>query len=168
MLSNLVASGIFYILAAVIVIFAIMAVTLKNIFHCALSLVMALLAIAGIYIYLEAEFLAIIQILIFVGAIMTLIIFAIMLTLKITDKNIKQHNEQRVLSFFIAAGCAAFLIFIFSFFKEVPVAGGFESPQLVDIGKELLTKYALPFEVISVILLAALIGAVVISSKEQE
>lgn len=168
MLSNLVTSGIFYIFAAAIVIFAIMAVTLKNIFHCALSLVVALLAIAGIYIYLEAEFLAIIQILIFVGAIMTLIIFAIMLTLKITDKNIKQHNEQRVLSFFISGGCAAFLIFIFSFFKELPVAGGFESPPLVDIGKELLTKYALPFEVISVILLAALIGAVVISGKEQE
>lgn len=166
MLSNLVPAGIFYILAAVIIIFAVMAVTLKNIFHCALSLVMALLAVAGIYIYLEAEFLAVIQILIFVGAIMTLVIFAIMLTFKITDKNLKQHNEQRGISFLVSAGLAVFLIFVFSFFKGVPASGGFKSPQLADIGRELLTRYALPFEVISVILLAALIGAIVISNKE--
>lgn len=166
MLSNLIPAGIFYLLAFIIVIFAALAVTLKNIFHCALSLVMALLAVAGIYIYLEAEFLAIIQILIFVGAIMTLIIFAIMLTFKITDKNLKQHNEQRGLSLLISGSLCAFLIFIFSFFKSVPSAGSLKSPELADIGKELLIKYALPFELISVILLAVLIGAIVISNKE--
>ncbi len=166
MLNDLAPAGIFYLIAAVIVIFAVMTVTLKNIFHCALSLVMALLAIAGIYIYLDAEFLAIIQILIFVGAIMTLIIFAIMLTFKITDKNLRQHNEQRNLSLFISGALAVFLIFVFSFFKSAPSTGALNYPELSDIGKELLTKYALPFEVVSVILLAALIGAVVISSKE--
>lgn len=166
MLNNLASSAIFYILAAVAVIFAVMTVTLKNMFHCALSLVMVLLAVAGIYIYLEAEFLAVVQILIFVGAIMTLIIFGIMLTLKIADKKLNQHNEQRFAGFLISAGLAAFLIFIFSFFHSRPEQAVLKSPSLTVIGRELLTKYVLPFEVISIILLAALIGAVVISSKE--
>lgn len=166
MLSNLTAISIFYIIASVIVIFSLMTVTLKNIFHSALSLIVALLGIAAIYIYLEAEFLAVVQVLIYVGAIMTLIIFAIMLTLKISDKSLKQHNQQKLISFLIALGMGMILIFVFiqidGQIKEV----SFKSPTLINIGQELLTKYALPFEVISIILLTALIGAIVISRKE--
>lgn len=165
MWSNFVASILFYLIAGIIVIFSFMAVTLKNIFHSALSLIVALLGVAAVYIYLNAEFLALLQILIYVGAIMTLIIFGIMLTLKISDKTLQQHNKQQLLSFLISGALAALLISIFTRFKVSKVTS-VTTPSLAQIGKELLSKYALPFEIISIVLLAALIGAVVISSKD--
>lgn len=166
MLSNLTASAVFYLMAGIIIIFAILTVTLKNIFHSALSLIAVLLGVAAVYIYLEAEFLAMVQILIYVGAIMALIIFAIMLTLKISDKTLKQNNEQKLISFLIAASMAIFLISILLQIGANLKTTSFNPPSLVDIGGELLTRYALPFEVISLILLAALIGAAVVSRKD--
>lgn len=166
MWSEIVSSGIFYAIAGIIVLFALLSVTLRNIFHSALSLVAALLGVAAVYIYLDAEFLALIQALIYVGAIMTLIIFGIMLTLKISDKGLRQHNRQRFFSFLISGSMAALLISVFirsNFKKPVLIQAG---PSLQDIGRLLLTKYALPFEIISVVLLAALIGAVAISRKD--
>src|SRR3989338_4409603 len=166
MWSDFASSGIFYAVAGITVLFALLSVTLKNIFHSALSLIVALLGVAAVYIYLDAEFLALLQVLIYVGAIMTLIIFGIMMTLKISDKSLRQHNRQKFLSFLISGAMAALLISIFvrSNFKKACAI----QPQvsLQDIGRLLLTKYALPFEIISVILLAALIGAVVISRKD--
>ncbi|TAN60864.1 NADH-quinone oxidoreductase subunit J [bacterium] len=166
MWNNLAAAGIFYAIAGLIVVFALLSVTLRNIFHSALALIVALLGIAAIYIYLDAEFLALVQVLIYVGAIMTLIIFGIMLTLKISDRTLKQHNQQRLLAFLIAGSMGFVLIVIFSRFRVKEVVSSKAAPALADIGRELLTKYALPFEVISVVLLAALIGAIVVSSKE--
>jgi NADH-quinone oxidoreductase subunit J len=166
MWNNFAAAGIFYAIAGLIVVFALLSVTLRNIFHSALALIVALLGIAAIYIYLDAEFLALVQVLIYVGAIMTLIIFGIMLTLKISDRTLKQHNQQRLLAFLIAGSMGLVLIVIFSRFRVKEVVSSKAAPALADIGRELLTKYALPFEVISVVLLAALIGAIVVSSKE--
>lgn len=166
MWNNLVPLSIFYLVACLIIIFSILTVTLKNIFHSALSLIVILFGVAAIFVYLEAEFLAIVQILIYVGAITTLIIFAIMLTTRISDKSLKQSNEQKLISFLIAFSMAIFLIFIFIQINGQVETTSFRSPPLGDIGKELLTIYALPFELISVILLAALIGAVVIGRKE--
>ena len=166
MWSDFASSGIFYAIAGIIIVFALLSVTLRNIFHSALALIAALLGVAAVYIYLDAEFLALLQVLIYVGAIMTLIIFGIMMTLKISDKSLRQHNRQKFLSFLISGAMAALLISIFvrSNFKKACAI----QPQvsLQDIGRLLLTKYALPFEIISVILLAALIGAVVISRKD--
>ena len=166
MWSDFASSGIFYAVAGIIILFALLSVTLRNIFHSALALIAALLGVAAVYIYLDAEFLALLQVLIYVGAIMTLIIFGIMMTLKISDKSLRQHNRQKFLSFLISGAMAALLISIFvrSNFKKACAI----QPQvsLQDIGRLLLTKYALPFEIISVILLAALIGAVVISRKD--
>ena len=85
---------IFYILGAAILIAAFMVVTLRNIFHSALFLVATFFFVAGIYLMLNAEFLAAVQILIYVGAVTILILFAIMLTHKIHSKSIRQVNEQ--------------------------------------------------------------------------
>ncbi len=166
MWSNLIALNIFYIIAGIVIIFSIMTVTLKNIFHSALSLILVLFGIAAVYIYLEAEFLALVQILIYVGAITVLIIFAIMLTAKISDKSLKQNNEQKPISFLISLTAAVILIFVLIQVNSSTKAIDFKSPSLMSIGKELLTKYVLPFELISLILLAALIGAIVIGRKD--
>ncbi len=166
MWSNIVSPAIFYGIAASIVIFSLLSVTLRNIFHSALSLIVALMGIAAVYIYLDAEFLALVQVLIYVGAIMTLIIFGIMLTLKISDRTLRQHNRQKLLSFLIAGAMAVLLISVFLRFRIKEAVSVNPAPALADIGRELLTKYALPFEVISVILLAAFIGAIAVSRKE--
>jgi NADH:ubiquinone oxidoreductase subunit 6 (subunit J) len=94
---------IFYILGAAILIAALMVVTLRNVFHSALFLVATFFFVAGIYLMLNAEFLAAVQVLIYVGAVTILILFAITLTHKIHSKSIRQVNEQ-VLPAFIITG----------------------------------------------------------------
>ena len=166
MWSDFLSGSIFYLIAIVSIIFAILSVTLKNMFHSALALIVMLLGVAAVYIYLDAEFLALVQVLIYVGAIMALVIFAVMLTAEIYNKNIKRHNQQKLISLIIASGMAGFLIFVLSRFKAKNGISFFEPLTLSMIGKELLTKYVLPFELISIILLAALVGSAAISKKE--
>lgn len=86
--------SLFYLLSGIILISALLVVTLRNVFHSALMLVVAFFMVAGIYLMLNAEFLAAVQVLIYVGAITILIIFAIMLTYQIQSKSIRQTNEQ--------------------------------------------------------------------------
>ena len=87
--------GVVYGIMALSVIAAIGVVTLRNLFHAALFLAGVLLGTAGLFISLHADFLAMVQILIYVGAVLTLIIFAIMLTGRISDPSIKQKNNQK-------------------------------------------------------------------------
>jgi NADH:ubiquinone oxidoreductase subunit 6 (subunit J) len=112
---------IFYALGILIVISALMVVTLRNIFHSALSLVAAFFLVAGIYVMLSAELLAAVQVLIYVGAITILILFAIMLTHKIYAKSIRQVNEQVVPAMIIAVLLLAISVFtIIRTFGDAP------------------------------------------------
>ena len=159
---------VFWILSFVIVVSAIMVVSLKNVFHCALFLVLALFSVAGIYILLEAEFLAAAQVLIYVGAIAILLIFAIMLTRNLASTAIRQTNENVLVSFFVSVVFAfATVILIGSTHVWQYAKEGFVGDNVMTIGKLLMTKYVLPFEVVSVLLLAAMIGAIVLARKER-
>ncbi len=158
--------AVFYILAGIIIGSAVMVVTVKNIFHSALFLVLCFFAVAGIYVLLEAEFVAAVQVLIYVGAITVLIIFAIMLTSQIYSPSIKQSNEQVVPSFLIVF---ALLIATLVVLSNTAWRVGSELPKessTLTIGKLLMTSYVLPFEVVSIVLLVALVGAIVIAKKE--
>ena len=157
---------VFYLLSLVIIFSALMVVTLKNIFHCALFLILTLFMVAGIYILLNAEFLAAVQVLIYVGAVSILIIFAIMLTSQLTSKKIIQTNEQATV-----AGLVAMFFLVASqlaFWKTNWNIGEVTLPEnnILTLGKLLMTDFVLPFEVVSILLLAALIGAVVLARKE--
>ena len=157
---------VFYILAGTIILSAIMVVTMKNIFHSALFLVLCFFSVAGIYVLLEAEFVAAVQVLIYVGAITVLMIFAIMLTSQIYSPSIKQSNEQVVPALLVIITLlAATLITLAKTNWRVQTALVTEQ-SVTTIGKSLLTVYALPFEVVSVVLLVALVGAIVIAKKE--
>ena len=157
---------VFYCIAAVVLISSLLAVTLKNMFHSALFLALSFVGIAGIYLFLGAEFLAAIQVLIYVGAIVTLIIFVIMLTARISDASIRQTNEQKFISFIVAM--SIFILLSSIILKNGMVRAGIKSNvKTADIGRELITTYGLPFEVISVVLLIALIGAIILSRKEK-
>lgn len=143
-------------------VFAFLSVVSRDIFHCAVWLALTLLSIAGIYFYLEAEFLGVIQVLVYVGGIITLFVFAIKLTAHMGDAAIKQTNKQVVPSVIVTG------ILLYSLLKVVssnpwqavqPQAPVF---SLKDLGRALMTTYVLPFEFVSLLLLAVMVGAIVI------
>ena len=144
-------------------------VLLPNLFHSALCLVAALIGVAILYLALQAEFIAIVQILLYVGAVATLIIFAIMLTYRLGDKAIPQTNRQSLPA---ALALTAFVGLVTSLlFKMNWVGGGGAAPvsrvDTLALGRALLGAYVFPFEVVSVVLIAALIGAVVIARQNE-
>ena len=164
---------VFWILAFVSVVSAILVVSLKNIFHCALFLILCLFSVAGIYITLEAEFLAAAQVLIYVGAVAILMIFAIMLTSNLASSAIRQSNENVLVSAFVSI-VFAFAMFIMlggtrNIWHDIrpQVPGDLATDNILNLGKLLMTKFVLPFEVVSVLLLAAMIGAIVLARKER-
>jgi len=128
--------------------------------------VLCFFGVAGIYILLSAEFLAAVQVLIYVGAITILMIFAIMLTAKLYSAKIRQSNEQVIPGIIIVAALLVATIFTLSRTAWKLSYETAEAQSTIGIGKLLLTKYVLPFEVVSVILLTALIGAIIIARKE--
>ena len=149
-------------------------VLLPNIFHAALCLVATLLGVAVIYLALQAEFIAVVQILLYVGAVMTLVIFAIMLTHRIGDQTIPQRNRQSLPAFLgvsIFAGLLGSLLLKMDWQALAnPVASNgislYGRSGTLVLGKALLGEYVFPFEVVSVVLIAALIGAIVIARKD--
>lgn len=159
--------AIFYILAAVIVGSGVMVVTLKNVFHSLLFLVLCLFSVAGIYVLLHAEFVAAVQVLIYVGAVTVLLIFAIMMTAKIYSPSLRQFNEQVVPGLIIVGTILVVTLWVLSRtawkVSEDVFAG---QSTTMAIGKSLLTTYVLPFEVVSVVLIAALIGAIIIARRD--
>ena len=161
-------SSAFWVLSFVILVSAIMVVSLKNVFHCALFLVLCLFSVAGIFILLDAEFLAAAQVLIYVGAVAILIIFAIMLTNNITNRAIKQTNENGLVSLFV---CLCFAVGSIMLIAKThswnTTVNDLATDNSLIIGKYLMTEFMLPFEIISVLLLAAMIGAIALARKEQ-
>lgn len=144
---------------------ALGAVLLRNIFHSALCLVGTLVGVAVIYFSLHAEFIAVVQILLYVGAVMTLVIFAIMLTHRIGDQTIPQANNQS-LPAFLALGGFVVLMATFLLKSRWSAAPSTTLVNTLILGEALLGEYVFPFEVISVILIAALIGALVIARRD--
>ena len=160
------AQPVFYLLALAMILSALMVVTLKNIFHCAIFLILTLFCVAGIYILLHAEFLAAVQVLIYVGAVSVLMIFAIMLTSQLSSKKIEQTNEQVTV-----AGLISIVFLVASMKAMLKTSWNISEVTLpvnniMTLGKLLMTEFVLPFEVVSILLLAALIGAVVLARKE--
>lgn len=166
---------LFWIIAAITIVSALMVVSLKNIFHCALFLILTLFSVAGIYVLLDAEFLAAAQVLIYVGAVSILIIFAIMLSENLASKKIVANNDHVILGFFVSLSFALASVLItkatildkeFSafFFTD---RGTLPTDNILMIGKYLMTDFMLPFEVVSVLLLGAMIGAIVLARKER-
>ena len=157
----------FWILSVVILVSGFMVVSLKNIFHCAIFLIFCLSGVAGIYILLNAEFLAAAQVLIYVGAVAVLMIFAIMLTSDLASRKIVQTNQNAMMAFF---ACLVFVLgavvligltHVWNYARETLPA-----ENVLTIGKLLMTRFMLPFEVVSVLLLAAMIGAIVLARRE--
>ena len=156
---------VFAIVFAVAGIAGTLLVSSKNVVHAALYLVAALGSIAALFLLLGAEFVGWTQILIYVGAIVVLLLFGIMLT-KAPIGGTTLDNQQRGVAFVVAAGTFGVLTWlIWDAFgdKEVPLD---QAVRTADIGKSMFDRFVLPFEAISVLLLAALVGAIVLARKD--
>jgi NADH:ubiquinone oxidoreductase subunit 6 (subunit J) len=147
---------------------ALAVVTNKNIFHSALFLIVALLGVAGLYVLLEAPFIAVVQVLIYVGAVSTLILFAIMLTRRLMNAGERQRNEQWLLSAIVAVGLFVVLVLLLVQVNWPVVNVAVPDDYLNRLGQDLMGRYVLPFEVAAVLLLAALVGAIVIARERVE
>jgi NADH-quinone oxidoreductase subunit J len=157
----------FYAVAGVALLGALGVLFLRNLFHAALSLILSLFAVAALFVLLGAEFLAGVQVLIYVGAVAILILFAVMLTQRITSRNVKQYARAVVPAFLAVAGLAAVAALVM-LKVELPAAAPLpESSALEELADLLLSRYLLPFEVISLLLLGALVGAIVLARKEE-
>jgi NADH-quinone oxidoreductase subunit J len=155
----------FKILGLAAVMFAVAAVTLRNIFHCALALAAMFFALSGVFVLLDADFLAVVQILIYVGAIVILMIFAIVLTERITSGAMRQTNNLVIPGILL---CLALLAGLISVIRVVGWPGEAAGPQqetIKVIGRQLLSTHVEAFEVASVLLLAALVGAVFLGKE---
>jgi NADH:ubiquinone oxidoreductase subunit 6 (subunit J) len=158
---------IFVVLSLITLGAAIMVVISRKLFRSALWLILAFLGIAAIFILLNAEFLAVVQILVYIGAISTLIIFAIMLSHSVMDPAEPRFNEQ----WGLAGGFAAlFFVVLAAIVVRVrwPVmVGVVPSDAIQRLGVEFVGPYTIPFEVASVLLVVAMIGAIIIAREHE-
>lgn len=156
---------VFLVLAAVTVIGALGTVLMRNIVHSAFYLVLSFIGVAGVYIMLQADFLFAVQILIYVGAVATLILFAVMLTRGIRGEQ-PQNNNQ-----IIPAGIMALLLFgaVLTpvILNTAWPASAVSAPETTTalLGQELMGTYALPFEVAGLLLLVALVGSIIVARE---
>jgi len=158
--------AIFYFLAAFTVWAAAVVVLGKSIVRAAVALIFGFCGMAALYVLLDAEFLAAVQVLIYVGGITILLLFAIMLTSRIGAKTARVINDQVALSAIAAGGLLIGLIYA-STSGIAAISGPPQLPETTPfLGRALLTTYALPFEAVSILLLAAMVGAIILARKE--
>ena len=182
------AHNLFYVLAGVILVSGFLALFLRNLFHCALFLALTMFGISGVFLYLNAEFLAAVQVLIYVGAVTVLMIFGIMLTRDVMDEKTRAMNRQVFLSAVVAVGIGFILVKAIgqSAFQandhptavvaiaatdngQASTASPAGASDVYALGPELIRPdrgFAFAFEFVSILLLSALVGAIVIARKD--
>jgi len=158
----------FAILAVLIISSAVFMITFTKVVHMVISLAVVFLSLAGMYVLLEAEFVAFVQVLIYAGAVSILMIFGIMMT---------QHDEpeqpkQPLIQALILSGSVALFAILFYVIQSTNFtpSTGFDAgaDNTKAIGELLYTQHVIPFELISVLLTVAFIGAIVLAKKEEE
>src|ERR1044072_1840724 len=157
---------VFYLVALLVVASAAMVAFSHNIIYSAFSLLGTFAGVAGIYVFLGADFVAAVQLLIYVGGILVLILFAVMLTHRITDVQITNRSAGRLPGLIIVGALVYLLIETLRVNPWVKTKAVVYAATTANIGDLFLYTYLLPFELASLVLLAALIGAVVLSRKE--
>jgi len=165
----MVEAAAFYILAALILGFGALVITARSTVHSVLFLVADFLCVAALYVTLQAEFLAVIQVMVYAGGIVVLYLFVVMLV------NLKRppeaHSDPRRLGrlgVVMAAAVLAELVAIFAvgWAKPAGVEGALDPKNVEQIGRALYTDYLIPFELASILMLVAMIGAIILAKRE--
>jgi NADH-quinone oxidoreductase subunit J len=150
---------IFYLFAAITIVSAFFVVTNRNIVHSAFYLLFTFFGVSGIYVLLGADFVAVVQVIVYVGGILILLIFGVMLTNKITNVNIKSGSVKIIPA---AVAVASFFYLLISTLFNTgwkTTTAGNDIPTTYNLGMMLVQQYAVVFELLGVLLLIALIGA---------
>jgi NADH-quinone oxidoreductase subunit J len=159
----------FWIIAVVMAVAAVAVVTVPNVVHAALSLVIVLAGVAAQYILLQAEFVGLVQVLIYIGAVIILFLFGIMLTRAPMKRNTDLDNNQRLAAAAVAALILGVLVVrLLASFDGVDIdlaqaAAANDTSALAD---SIFRVYVVAFEVVSMLLLAALVGAIVLARRD--
>ena len=158
----------FYLLSGLAILSGVLVITRKNPVHSALALILTLLCLAGLYLMLYAPFVAGVQIILYVGGIMVLFLFVIMLVNLERSQKEQQFNRQWIPGILAAVALGALFVTIYvkgsTLFvrTEIPFP---EAENTQQIGQMLYSNYMFPFEIASLLLLVAIIGAVVMAKK---
>jgi NADH-quinone oxidoreductase subunit J len=156
----------FYILAVVTIASAVGAMSLRNLVHCALCLALSFVGIAGLFLHMHAGFVAFAQILVYVGAVAILIVFAILLT-RSSDQPDASRTTHLVIGLPLALVVAAILINAVSSTHLAMAPEAATAPSVSALGHALMTTHVIPLEMIGLLLTVALLGAVVIALPER-
>jgi len=162
----------FYLFGAMILTFSVLTVTTRRILRAAVYLLFVLISTAGVYFMLNYNFLAAVQLTVYAGGIVVLIIFSILLTSHLSERAAMAPLKQSIFSALATLAGAILTLMTILRFNFVPNTGVDPQLNIMDVGNSLVSYnrdgYALPFEVISVLLLAAMIGAIVVAKKERK
>ena len=159
-------AALFYLIAGLTVFCSLGVALSRNVVYSAFFLMGSLFGAAGLYAFLSADFVAVVQILVYVGGILVLTLFAIMLTHQIAEVQVSNRSVGRLpAALLVGAISAGMGLAIFRApWRQAPP--GTPAPTTYGIGESFLGEYLLPFELASVVLLTALVGAIVLSRKE--
>lgn len=156
----------FYVIAAAMIFGAVRMVSNRNIVHSALYLVVVLAGAAGMYVLLAAEFIAVVQVLIYLGAIIVLLLFGIMLTRSPMERELDLDRKQVVMGLVVAVPLLVLLGWtLWDTFDDTELEVT-AVQRTAEVGDSIFGQYLIPFEAVSMLLLAALIGAVVLARKD--
>jgi NADH-quinone oxidoreductase subunit J len=162
-------SVVFFLIAGLTVLGALTAVLLKNTVHCALALTIAFAGLALMFLELDAQFAGFAQILVYIGAVAILVVFAILLTRGSETPKDGVHSKNWPVGLVIAAGVFAVLSWaVLQSMGGLPGDMAAPNVTVLDIGNALMGRYVLPLEMIALLLTAALIGAVIVAMHGRE
>ena len=159
----------FIVIAVWVLVCGIGVVTFRNIVHSAISMVACFLGVAGVYVLLNAGLLAIIQLLLYVGAISVVVLFAIMMTERPEVRPFGLYfNRQSIIALPLAVAAAVLLTVVLVTSAMPPNGSTSHNVTLARIASGLFNAYLFPFELVSFVLLAAMVGAIVMARKEED
>ena len=161
------ADFIFWVFAIVSVLSAVVVVMARSLIYSAFALLFTFVGVAGLYVLLGADFLAATQMLVYIGGILVLLLFGVMLTHKIYDLDLRTEKTQVLPGLIVAAGLFVILSSV-AVRTQWPSNPRIPAPTTEGIGKMFLGQYLLPFEAASILLLVALIGAAMIVRRKKD
>lgn len=160
-------NSFFYVLAAVAIIAALKLVTTKNVVHAALYLLIVLSVVAATYIILGAEFAAATQVMVYIGAVMVLLLFGVMLTrAKIGDDGDLDYDSKWIGALTAVSMFAVMGYSLWEAFEDTELPADMQVQRTGQVANSIFSQYIVPFEALSMLLLAALIGAVVVARRD--
>lgn len=163
---------IFYMLAAVMVLGAVTVVTMKNILHAAIGLIATFFTTAILYLVMKAEFVAMAQIMVYIGGVVIFSVFTILLTSKLGEKALEVHAGRKGIAALVTVGLAGLMVKILMKaapqLDRAPTSEEFADIEAIAVRLMNFTEngFIVPFEIISVLLLSAMIGAIVIARRD--